>query len=125
MTNKYKVLAILVLMCGSYAIGRATSPVKTVNQEKIIYKESEQKHIVTVVKPDGSSVTTDTSTVVSATQASLSQITDQTRDKVTIQALIAHQHYGVSVSRKLIGPLTIGVFGFEDLRVGVSIGIEL
>jgi hypothetical protein len=33
--------------------------------------------------------------------------------------------YGVSVSKPFLGPIALGAFAFTDMRVGVSIGLEL
>ena len=33
--------------------------------------------------------------------------------------------YGASVSRKLFGPITVGLWGFTDLKFGVSVGLQL
>ncbi len=145
MDLKYKVIAVTVVAVGSFAAGRWMAPTKVetkvVEVEKIVTVKEEQKRkdkkTVITKKPDGETTTviteiTDTNT--SNKTVDLSLKSEQTKkemstSKVTVSALAGFSLtnpsgllYGVSISKPVLGPLTLGVFGFQDKRVGFSIG---
>jgi hypothetical protein len=131
---------------------KVVTETKTVEVEKKqdVVKQDTNKddHKVTVtkqvVKPDGTketdtTVTEDVTTAKKyqdTTQSTIDTTKDTTKEvtyataKVTISALAAVNvlsptglDYGASVSKPILGPITIGAFGFESGRVGMSIGL--
>lgn len=148
MTTKVKVAAGLVVVVGSFAAGRYSNQkpeVHTViNTEAETKKDSNkdtQTHQVSVsVKaPDGTiktTTTTDTSTI-----AKTDTITDSTthmvqtiippkNDTLNISVLAGIDFsrqvpiYGASLTKQVLGPLTIGVFGLTNGIMGGSIGVQ-
>ncbi len=102
-------------------------------QQKTTTKDKDVK-IITIVedkKKDGSSHTVtvihDTRTVVKK-----ETLTIPVRKTTNISALVANDFskrliepvYGLSVSKEVLGPITVGVFGFTNTTVGVSVGIS-
>lgn len=108
------------------------------------------KHKETVTttskRPDGTvETTTKTTEDTHANRSSDQQTTDQTRktasvtkettystSKVTISALggisvhdMATPIYGASVTKPVMGPITLGAFGFTNGTFGLSVGISL
>jgi hypothetical protein len=132
--NKALILGFIV---GAFFAGRESVQVKTVTvtQEKIVYKESlvknEKRNIHTIKKPDGTIETLDTTTLDSFLKLSSDRVLSKEEVKesasgVLVQGLLNNDlKYGIAVSKKFIGPIHLGAFGFQDLRFGVSVGVEL
>jgi len=119
---------------------------KKTDDKKIIDKE--KKHVKTITtetdKPDGTKVITSVTTDDSieddkTTDVSTDDIkkdTDTVKEvtkgssKVTVAALggidftNGHYIFGASVDKPLLGPITFGLFGFSDLRFGISLGLQ-
>lgn len=139
-------LAVLI----SFAVGRWASPTKTIIETKVVTVEVEKKQtdieqhkkvtIVDAKKPDGTEtkttvITDDKDTKSSETdQKSSSETTkketDRSSSKVTVSALAALNIsapgvpiYGVAVTKPILGPLTVGIFGLSNSTAGVSVGL--
>src|SRR5271166_2264531 len=150
MTLKYKILAVITIVVTSFAIGRFTTPVKTVVQTKIVEVEkkvdntdTKQNQTETITKkPDGTETTTIiTNTDTKNTSVDTTSVTDTSTktvtkesSKVTISALagapislhgIGLPTYGIAISKEILGPIGVGVFGFTDGVGGVSISLSL
>lgn len=157
MDTKYKIAIGVVGLTTAFAVGRYTVPerikieIKTVEVEKIVYKEKEdtntKKHKKTVVteitKPDGqkekhTEITYDEDKEKKK-QTDSTTDTDKTTDtvkevvkgdsKVTISALGGFDFsskstvFGASVSKPVIGPITIGIWGLSNASCGASVGL--
>jgi hypothetical protein len=150
MSIKAKVLLSFLVILVSAAVGRFTAPekIKTVEVEKQTNsaKDDSEKDIhkkvveTKVTGPNGvvtdTTVTTDDS-VLSNKSTDTSVTTDDKSKEIVrnsgvlrVQALIGTPltnptlTYGASISRNLIGPINIGVFGLSSSMVGGSIGID-
>lgn len=148
MTKKTKVLIISVALLTSFALGRYTVPTKTTEtkdtsttEDKTTDKTKHKKvTIVETTKPDGTKtkttvITEDTDTHKtddSATHEIDTKETVRGDSKVTISLLGAIQVndltqgivYGLSATKPVLGPITIGVFGLTNKTVGASIGLS-
>lgn len=139
-------------MFTAFMVGRNSAPPKVEIQKveviKIVEVKVEEKEIdktkstTIVVRPDGTKITrTKTNTKKSVlTQSSIENdskmreqtIIENTRG-ITVSVLVGASLtnmllgpvYGASISKPFIGPIELGLFAFTDLRVGVSIGMEL
>jgi hypothetical protein len=136
---------------GRYTVPeKVKTETKTVTVEKVVYKDREviadhkKEHVVVVEdkKPDGEVVTktdttyddtktdkkTDTTNTDTTTTADKTQEVTRGDSKVTLSALAGLRIsdktpvYGVSISKPILGPLTIGIWGLNDSSVGCSIG---
>ena len=121
---------------------------ETVTVEKEVEKtktdKNEHKKITRtkITHPDGTSTTTTTVTDDTSTQTDASKTTDTStdtkstteitrgNDKVTISALAAMNVtspgipiYGAAVTKPILGPITVGAFGFQNGLVGASVGL--
>lgn len=125
--------------------------IKTVTVEKIVYKKAieSQKNthkktmVVEIIKPTGekqtTTVTTDESVSDKKTVADKTTDTIQKQDakqevtgsvsKVTISALggvnieTGLPTYGASITKPILGPVTVGIFGLSNGTAGASVGI--
>ena len=134
-----------IMLAGAYFLGRDHSPervvvkTQTVYVDKIVEVEKKVEDTVTLerikVKANGETLTirkiqskakTETKKdQVTASQSNASQVVENRKDKTTVLLnLDLNRNLGVSVSRPVLGPLTIGLFGFFDGRVGASVGIQ-
>lgn len=141
--------ALTCIAIGRYTVPiRTVTKTQIVYQDKktedtTVKKDDHSKTtIVAVEKPDGTKTTTTTITDDDKTDSN-SKSTDTTNetetqtktvtagsDKVTILALGATNlnnptsiDYGLSVSKQVLGPITIGVFGFQSSKVGIGLGL--
>lgn len=144
---KTKVIASVVVVATAFAFGRysvnQTPAVHTIEDTKIDKDIDKDKvtHTVTTItkKPDGSTVTQiDKKTEAKSEEKDDTiQHLDQTvtppkQSKINISVLGANDFskgllaptYGLSVSKEILGPITVGAFGLNHGVVGLSIGLD-
>lgn len=150
MTTKQILIVCALALVTAFAVGRWSAPEKVKIQTVTVEKKTEDKqvaiddHKLTTItetdKPDGTKVKT---TVISDNKDTkvddkktddLSQTTtketEKSSSKVTISLLGAvdlsdptSPTYGLSITRPILGPITLGIFGLQDKVVGMSIGL--
>lgn len=144
------VLFLVGTACGYFALpAKVVTKTETKVVTQIVKDTSQDKenHLKVVIveekKPDGTVVTTTTKTqdtdTKTNTDTKINKDQDTTTDKevmyaknsLTINALAATQIgdtsgvlWGLQVTRKLIGPIQIGVFGLTNRTLGGSLGIS-
>lgn len=157
MTLKTKILISIAALVLAFAVGRFTTPTKTVTQiktvevekktDKVISDDNKKVHTVTVIKqqPDGTKETTVTQDISSDTKSKDTSSDNTTLNSSSTQVVergagaltslhilvgapvslqgIASPVYGLSATRTLLGPISVGVFGFNSGLVGGSIGV--
>jgi len=139
-TTRTKVLAVILLVVAAFATGRYTvKPIEVVKHEteETTKKEETDTHteIVETKQPDGSTkkvTTIDRSSRTDyATKKETETKTTNKVQKTNISALVSVNIkernaliYGISVTREILGPVTVGVFGLTNGTVGASIGIN-
>lgn len=136
---RLQILIGLLLLVIGIAVGRYTLPTKVVTKTVI------DTHTVTVVqhdvqtvevdKPDGTKtvVTTDKSvdTTKSKTDESQTKVTENYKPqwKAAVQfsssSNLPDYLYGVTLEKRILGPIFIGGFGNANRQFGVSLGVEL
>ncbi|NCX93264.1 MAG: hypothetical protein EBX40_01125 [Gammaproteobacteria bacterium] len=132
-------LAVAVLLVVSYFLGRSTAPERVVTRtetvfvDKVVEVESKNQTVLERirVKPSGESVTV--RKIRTESESNRQQIRLQNESTISVKessptTLLFNydtgRAFGVSASRRVLGPLTIGVFGFSDGRVGGSLGVS-
>lgn len=149
MQQKTKIILVTLVIVISFAAGRYSSNVnETIDKTKTIDKTanidtSKNSHkvtnSVTITKPDGSTETTTTTTtdnntdkkeVDSSKTVSNTEVVKKSAPLTNLSVIAAVDFqtktpvYGGSVSRELIGPVTVGAFGLSNGIVGLSIGLN-
>lgn len=153
MTNKTKVIIACAALLAAYAFGRFSAPekvkteIKTVEVEKKAESTDANKHKettqTTVTHKDGTTETVtktveDTSKKTKETD-NLSLTQDKTKEiiyssnPVNISVLTGSTLsfssnpiiYGGMISRKIIGPVTIGIWGMSNRTGGFTLGLSL
>jgi len=152
MTEKTKVIiaGVIAAVIGLTIVGSLPNKTKEETHEtkqEQVEKETQVKthketKTVDRINPDGSRETTtvvvESSDSLSIDATSTTQSSDSksetSRDgsKVTISALVGAEIsyplgapvYGVHVSRPLLGPITVGLWGMSNRTAGVSIGLQ-
>lgn len=148
LSTKVKVLVIAGSLLLAFAGGRysATITSKFTETVKTDTKIKDDKAIdtktttVTVKQPNGAETTTTTSET--KTVDKLTENQDQTTNiqktttsggsKINISIIgaedftrgLAGPTYGLSVSKEILGPITIGAFGLRSGVIGLSIGVN-
>lgn len=148
--NYKLIVGAAILLLASFATGRWLAPtkvvteIKTVEVEKKVDTTTTQKdeHKTTVVteKPDGTKQTVITDDTHTGTKSKDTTVVTDTSDttktvtrdsaRVTVSALgainihdISTPVFGVSITKPILGPLTVGVFGLSSGVAGASIGL--
>jgi hypothetical protein len=145
MANKYKVLAASFALALAFATGRysvRSSTVKQVVTEKettnVDAKKDMHKKIVIVKQPTGVTTTTiteetatDTKTLTNDQLQAVTTVTPPKVGTLNVSALagLDAEHsfkpaYGISVTKQVLGPLSVGAFGLTNGVMGVSLGIS-
>ena len=137
--NKYyKYIIALVILIGAFALGRFTVPTKTVTVE--VEHKVEDTHnntdtiIVEEVKPDGSKITrteikskTDTKIVSDIKNSTTVQKTSPLNISALAGIDVIHPTgliFGGHVSKQILGPVSIGIFGLSNGTAGLSVGLS-
>lgn len=145
MFSKQPVIIISVLLLVSFAAGRYSVSNPTVktevtkNTEEAVKTNKVTHKVTTITKdPSGKDITTitedtasNTDKVIDSTTTEKQTIVPAKRNSVNVSALASVNFtrssmpvYGASVSKEIIGPITVGVFGLTDSTIGVSIGLN-
>lgn len=116
------------------------------SEDKDINQKKNTKHTVVVnkdIKPDGEKIITSTSTdevladtntdtkkeVIHDTDTEKSKEVTHPSDKVTVSALggidlsTMKPVYGASVTKPILGPIAVGLFGLSNGACGASVGL--
>lgn len=150
--NKNLLLIYIGLLVAAYFAGKHSSPAKVEVKKEIVYKEVEKKtttidqdqdkRITEIVKPDGTKIKRTHIFVRKKSQIDSSAVVNsQTHEQkivaanrgvnlsllagAPLQGLTYSLVYGVSANKPFFGPISLGLWAFSDLRVGVSVGIDL
>lgn len=151
----YKVALATGLIIGAlgFAFGRYSAPVKTITKTETktveVIKEvkvasqqnNRQIHIVTTKYPDGRVVTetfilNKDTIVISDNKESVKEntvvVTKEVYNKkpdylvgVLVETDYSKPIYGVSIDRRILGPIFLGAYGKTDKQVGLSLKMEL
>lgn len=137
-----KIILGVIALAIAFALGRYVAPdhTKIEDVQTDTTKEKEQdKHKVTVIvkAPDGTQTTTiteDTETRQKEVQKTVDKLYEEIKSRhnlINVSGLVGNDGfrslspiYGVSVSKEMIGPLTIGVWGMTNSTVGLSVGVN-
>lgn len=148
MPNKYVAIVALVILTGTFAAGRysvSTPGTKTVTDIKLdTVKDVDQdrhKQTTTTTEQDPTGkvktitvITEDTETKKHIDTASVSHqdiiVTPAKLATLNVSALAGVDFltyrpvYGASITKQLIGPVTMGAFGLTNGVAGISIGLN-
>lgn len=143
MINQYKcyIIGAIVILAGTFAAGRysvTTTPATKVDTSLQTQQQVDKNtHTVTVEvkEPSGEvkrTTTTDTTTV--ATKETESKIKTEVvppkRSTLNVSLLGGYYFpdflpvYGISISKEVLGPVTVGAFGLSNGTIGVSVGLD-
>lgn len=149
--NKEAIFIIAALIILSFAFGRYSAPEKikietktvTVEIEKVKTDENtdNSKTVTEIIRPDHTIIkrtrydkkTDKTTQTITEDRKEVQESKEITKgSKVTIAALgslnLTHLTsgitYGASISKAILGPITLGLWGLTDSTIGVSCGLE-
>lgn len=151
MTDRTKYIIVGVALLTAFAAGRWLAPEKVKIEKQIVTvekqvdtkdKDDHKKTTITeTTKPDGTktkttvitddSQTKDTTKTDTATKETETKEITRGTSKVTLSALggvhlgLGSQPvvYGGMISKPVLGPITIGIWGLSDATAGASIGL--
>ncbi len=142
MSRVYFTLAGVIALVIAFAVGRYTvhkDAVETTTESK--QKEVDKNHTVTTIvikkQPDGTTETTQVidsttkNTVNTLVNTSAREEVARQNPVINISLLAGFDYsqplkplYGISASKEILGPMTVGVFGLTNHVVGLSIGVN-
>jgi FtsZ-interacting cell division protein ZipA len=150
MTTKQILIVGAIALVAAFAVGRWSAPDKVKIQTVEVDKKTDDKkvasddHKVTTItetdEPNGTKIKKTIISDVKAVQVEDKKTDDLTKtetkeidkssSKVTISLLAGVNitspttpTYGLSITKPILGPLTVGVFGFQNGLAGASIGL--
>ena len=149
METKNKIILAVIALVIAFGAGRWSVPEKVQIQEKTVkdtkvdvdlnQNKHEETKTVEVTKPDGTKIKTTVTKEDTSTNKSVDKQSDTTIEKektvtaqtakVTISALAGASLsqftpvYGASITKPILGPITIGVWGLSNATGGLSIGL--
>lgn len=137
--NHYIIIGILLLV--AFGAGRWLSPEKVVTKTVTVEVEKtntkQDSVVIKVTKPDGTiteTTTTKTETeTVTNTNNKTESIVQGKKSSLNLSALAGINVinpsggiiFGGHISKPILGPISIGIFGMSDGRAGLSVGIQL
>lgn len=144
MNNNIKLsLAGLLIFATGYGTALYTRPTKEVIKTQVVTQTNDVIHdhihtvVVTVTKPDGTKTTTSTTdngTVIdnkSNTIASNSTTITNSKPQWKVAGLagldihnLASPVYGAQVEKRLLGPISVGIWGLTNATAGISASLE-
>lgn len=129
----YGVVTILAFCFGRYTASfKQVQEVETKKQDQVVQVH---RTVIRVKNPGGSSTTTETTDSITRSHIDESSSHIETtvpKSKTNVSGLVYVNvpkrelvpAYGISVSRELIGPITVGAFGLTNGTIGVSLGVN-
>lgn len=147
MDRKYKIAIVAGAMVVSFAAGRYTVPTKVKTDEKVEKKKDETKntdktkHKVTTITTDTSGHKIEVITEDDTTKQTNHIVSDTTKEKtkevssqggtlnvlglVKRNASTGQLDLGAGVTKDILGPINLGIFGYQNGDLGVSLGLRL
>jgi len=141
MNRTTKVLIVLALLAVSFGVGYFATPTKVKTEVKEVVKivKEEQKTKIVyrekIVYPDGTTVEkeqeredTNTRESSESTKTASSETTKDTGLTLSALAIVdvadikGQREYGVHVSKRVLGALSVNVLATTDKKIGVGIG---
>jgi hypothetical protein len=127
-------LCVLSALIGGAVTEKYLVQTKTVTVDHEVIKDNIVTVTHTITQPNGTVESTTTTTDKSDKLVSdvNTAVVASTHSTLNISALVANDFsrgvlvptYGVSVSKQLLGPVTVGGFGLTNGTIGISIGIN-
>lgn len=137
MTLPYKILIVIGLLTVSFFYGRYTAKPPTFSETDQQQTRALEHTHTTIYTPQylPSGLVVDMITnidrTVKSTQNETKAITKQAAPTINLALLAGYNYrdpsgltYGLAVSKQVAGPVTAGLFGFDNGTVGVSVGIN-
>lgn len=141
MNTKIKVLVAIIAILAVFAAGRYS--VQSITKTEIVQIDEKKKedikedtHTVIVKNPDGTTTTTIDSHVDTSrtdTTKTTDKIVQQTNTRKTLNVSLLSSYnlvspatldFGLSISKEVLGPVTVGLWGMKSGIVGVSVGLN-
>ena len=137
---KYQIIGGILLLVIGFGLGKYTQPAKVITKTQVVTNDVVHDHIHTVVhtvvQPNGEKDTTtvvdNNSTEESSSQSSSSTVTTYNKPQWKAQVLAGlplngqplAPIYGAGVERRIIGPISAGVWGNNNREAGLSVSLE-
>jgi carbohydrate-binding DOMON domain-containing protein len=141
--NKNYIIATIVLVVAAYFGGRLTGPERVKIEKQIVTVEVEKTKVTTITKnKDGTTTTVTETKTHTDTKKSSETDTTQTehdtkdivnRSSLTTISLLGGINatrpqdgfvYGLQVTKPILGPIVIGVWGLTDKTIGANVGLQ-
>lgn len=138
------IVVVLVSLAAGYGFGKkaqSDTSVKSGIKTDIVQDKNThtQTKTVTVKQPDGkveTTTTTDTVTLTKETEnkdVQSSTTVTASKSKINVSAMVQYDifhpsfsgpAYGLSVSKEVLGPITVGAYGLTNGTIGITVGVD-
>ena len=127
---KIAVIAVLLIAIG-YGFGRYVTPAKIVTKTLTVTQEHIHTVTVIVTKPDGTKTQTTTQDNNSVISSATSTVITNDKPQWKVAAMtglnihsLSVPVYGGQVERRIIGPISAGIWGLNNGTGGVQLSLE-
>lgn len=127
---KYYLLALLVCTGLGYAFGRYHQPAQQDSKVTDSIKKETETTDVIIKRPDGTIETSHSVTVINEHDKSKQVITSNEKPQYKVSALMGFDYdnskrvYGAAIERRIVGPVSAGLWGTTNKEIGVSLSVE-
>lgn len=137
MNNKITLAGVAIL--AAFALGRYTAKAPVVTGKETVVqtqvKDTETKKTTTIVKsPTGevkTIITEDTTSKTKTDRTAVTATAVKPETSLNVSLLVGTNYheitlpiYGIMVSKRVLGPASLGAWGLNNGTVGVSLGLE-
>ena len=134
--TRVKFILSATLLVIAFGAGRHSATDPTTKEEETKVTEKDKSHTKTVTtttkEKDGSvQVVTIVDTTASKKVDEIKEVKTSDKPRINIALLSGYNvlhpvgvEYGLSVSKQLLGPINVGVFGLTGGTIGVSLGMS-
>lgn len=130
---------VIIAGCLLFPTKTQVTQIDKVEVKKIEQQKHTHRVVVIEEKPDGTKktviqentdTTTDSNVQSSVHNKTINEVGKKNSTRISVMTGVAPSQidlfiYGVSVTKPILGPVSIGVWGFSNKTFGASVGIDL
>lgn len=128
---KYLIIGAILLVLLGYGAGRYLQPAKVVTKTEVVVHDHIHTVTITISKPDGTKTTTTTTDNNSVIDDKTSTVITNSKPQWKVAGLaglnisnLSSPIYGAQIERRIIGPISVGVWGLTNSSGGISLSLE-
>jgi hypothetical protein len=137
--TKTQIIVTIILVVAAFGAGRYLTPTKVVTKTQVVTQTNDiihdHIHTVVVTNPNGTTTTTtDNNSVIddkTDTDSNSSTVTTYSKPQWKVSGMaglsvnsLSTPIYGAQVERRILGPISAGIWGLSNSTGGVALSLE-